>query len=63
MIAYFRYCELNESTQFLGVCQFFAKAVFEKKLEHLFAAMGWNAGELVTVHCYEGAVVDRFPPV
>lgn len=58
---YHYHCELNESSQIIGVVECKQSKEFESKLDDLCKAMGWHRESVKVTHSYLGSVIDRFP--
>lgn len=59
-LAWWRDCELNESTHFLGICEYTKREKFEVKVRALCVAMEWDFGQIRMVHCYSNSILNKF---
>lgn len=53
-------CELNETTQLLGVCEASKREEFDERIKALCEAMGWDIESVDRLHCYLNSFRDNF---
>lgn len=50
----------EQSSQFIGMCEFTKRRELEPKIEALCKAMGWNLLDIKWLHVYDNCISNSF---